>query len=312
MATQPRALVKTTTPKTVAAIGNPLIEASFKLDRMEFRMVMFVASLIHDEHEFYTYSFSVEDFAKAFGRKKDEHFYGVIRELCQKILKRTLELKAFVPEEGAKPRDRDTVWFRYFDYFEGEGRVEVCLQDFLKPYLLDLKREFTRIAVRDFGLLQSFYGQKLYLLLSQYRKFGARTFTLPELRLAMGVEPHEYPVWYDFRKWVIEAAVNDLRQGDILEVIYEPRRRGRKIHEVTFRFYTPGTETKDVTPTPEESADEALKAANRDLYDRIRAAEPPDMFDTELASDANALAKLKVHPECMHPKKARKPRKEKP
>lgn len=252
---KPQPPLRTPKPKAVTAMANPLVETSFSMEPTELKLLLFVCSLIHEEDDFYTYGFTVDQAAAALGRKFDkdhQSFYDEMKDWSKSILSRVVVLPGFVPEDGDVPRTRMTNFFDRFDYFD--GRVEVTLKDWLKPYLLGLKDEFTRIAVRDFARLQSFYGLKLFMLLYQYRKVGRRKFTLPELRFSMGVAKRKYPEWGEFDRRVIKAAINDLRRADLLEVETVIHKQGRKVHEVEFRFYKPGAAERDVTPSPEEQA----------------------------------------------------------
>lgn len=254
-------------------MANPLVETSFSMEPPELKLLVFVCSLIHEEDEFYTYGFTVAQAAEALGRKFDRdhmRFYDDLKGWSKSILSRVVILPGFVPEEGAVPRTRMTNFFDRFDYIEGAGRVEVTLKDWLKPYLLGLKAEFTRIAIRDFARLQSYYALRLYMLLNQYRKLGYRKFTLPELRFSFGIEKHEYPSWYEFYRRVIMGAINDLRRAEVLEVETTLHKRGRKVHEVEFRFYKPGQTERDVTPSPEEQARTSRRMEHFARWQEIR------------------------------------------
>jgi len=268
---KPAPPVRTPKPKSVAAMANPLIETSFRMEPHELKLLLFVCSLIHEEDDFFTYGFTVEQAAQALGRKFDKNhqsFYGDLMAWSKAILTRVVILPGFVPEEGDVPRTRITTFFDRFDYFD--GRVEVTLKDWLKPYLLNLKSEFTRIAVRDFARLQSFYGLKLFMLLHQYRKIGRRKFTLPELRFSLGVEKGKYPEWGVFKRDVIDKAIKDLRGADLLEVETILHKRGRAVAEVEFRFYKPGQEERNVTPSPEEQARLTLRMEHFALWQKLK------------------------------------------
>ena len=269
---KPQPPLCTPKPKAVTAMANPLVETSFRMPPSELKLLVFVCSLIHEEDEFYTYGFTVDQAAQALGRKFDRdhmRFYDDLKEWSKSILTRVVCLPGFTYYEGDAPKTMYTHFFDSFAYVEGQGRVEVTLKDWLKPYLLGLKSEFTRIAVRDFALLQSFYGLKLFMLLHQYRKIGRRTFTLPELRFSLGVEKDEYPEWGEFDRRVIKAAINDLRRADLLVVEPILHKRGRKVHEVEFKFYKPGAVERDATPSPEEQKKAKLIMDNLSLYQKL-------------------------------------------
>lgn len=254
---KPKPPLRTPKPKSIAAMANPLVETSFNMEPPELKLLVFVCSLIHEEDDFYTYGFTVEQAADALGRKFDrdhQSFYDDLKGWSKDILSRVVVLPGYTAFEGDVPKTLYTHFFDSFAYIEGSGRVEVTFKDWIKPYLLNLKDEFTRIAVRDFARLQSFYGLKLFMLLHQYRKLGRRKFALPELRFSLGVEKGKYPEWGEFDRRVIKTAINDLRRSDLLEVETVLHKRGRKVHEVEFRFYKPGKTERDVTPSPEEQA----------------------------------------------------------
>lgn len=249
--------IRTPKPKSIAAMANPLIETSFSMEAHELKLLVFVCSLIHEEDEFYTYGFTVEQAAQALGRKFDrDHmsFYDDLKRWSKDILSRVVVLPGFTAFEGDIPKTLYTHFFDSFAYIEGAGRVEVTFKDWIKPYLLDLKSEFTRIAVQDFSRLGTFYSLKLFMLLHQYRKIGRRKFTLAELRFSLGVEKEKYPVWGVFKRDVIDKAIKELRNADLLEVETILHKRGRKVTEVEFRFYKPGQAERDVTPSAEEQA----------------------------------------------------------
>lgn len=315
--TKPKPPLHTPKPKAVTAMANPLVETSFRMDPNELKLLVFVCSLIHEEDDFYTYGFTVEQAAQALGRKFDrDHmsFYDELFKWSKSIMERAVVLPGFVPEEGDVPRTRITNFFDNFDYVEGEGRVEVTLKGWLKPYLLGLKSEFTRIAIREFARLQSFYGLKLFMLLHQYRKIGRRKFTLPELRFSMGVEKHEYPEWGEFDRRVIKAAINDLRRADLLEVETVLHKRGRKVHEVDFVFYKPGVEERDVTPSPEDQARLTLRMEHFVRWQEIRKGLQQELGldPEEEQDDLDKRADDALAAELQEPKKRGRPRKEKP
>lgn len=269
---KPAPPLRTPKPKSVAAMANPLIETSFRMEPHELKLLVFVCSMIHEEDDFYTYSFTVEQAAQALGRKFDrdhQSFYDDLKGWSKEILSRVVVLPGFTAYEGDVPKTLYTHFFDSFAYIEGTGRVEVTLKDWIKPYLLNLKSEFTRIAVRDFAQLQSFYGLKLFMLLHQYRKIGRRKFTLPELRFSLGVEKQQYPVWGVFKRDVIDKAIKDLRGADLLEVETILHKRGRAVAEVEFKFYKPGQEERNVTPSPEEQARLTLRMEHFARWQKI-------------------------------------------
>ena len=55
-------------------------------------------------------------------------------------------------------------------YKYGDGFIDLSVDPALKPYLLDLKANFTTAYLRDLLSMKSVYGIRMYDLLNQYRK----------------------------------------------------------------------------------------------------------------------------------------------
>jgi plasmid replication initiation protein len=75
----------------------------------------------------------------------------------------------------------------------------------------------------------------MYEILKQYEYLGERIITLEELRMMLGIEPHEYPRWIRFKDRVIDSCQKALEENTDIKFMYDPIRKGRKgIHAVKF------------------------------------------------------------------------------
>jgi plasmid replication initiation protein len=75
----------------------------------------------------------------------------------------------------------------------------LILNPLFRPYLLQLaeKGNFTKSRVAELKQLKGNYSFKLYWLLSEYRTFGSRPFTLADLRFCLGLKEEEYKGRFD-------------------------------------------------------------------------------------------------------------------
>jgi len=81
------------------------------------------------------------------------------------------------------------VWISRASYFdEDTAMVYIRFDPSLKPYLIQLKREFTQASLSTVLPLKSVYAIRLYLLLKQYRGIGKRALSLEEMREMLGIE----------------------------------------------------------------------------------------------------------------------------
>lgn len=71
-------------------------------------------------------------------------------------------------------------WFSYMKY--KDGIIEYAFDERLKPYLLELKDNFTSYQLSNVLNLQGKYAIQLYELLAQYKVIGSRVIDIQELR----------------------------------------------------------------------------------------------------------------------------------
>lgn len=68
----------------------------------------------------------------------------------------------------------------------------------------------SRAAFTNLWGLSSIYSVRMYELLKQYEKIGKRWFKLEDLRLILGMNQGEYPLYANFKQKVILKAQRDL------------------------------------------------------------------------------------------------------
>ena len=122
--------------------------------------------------------------------------------------------------------------------------------------------------------MTSSYAVRIYELLSQHGDIGHRTFNLAWLRETLGVEPGEYKLTADFKKWVIEIAVDQINKHSDLTVSYKSIKTGRAITDFAFKI-----KTKDRKPKAAGTAsDQAMREKLEKDYgqQRIPVTEPDD------------------------------------
>lgn len=93
------------------------------------------------------------------------------------------------------------------DYVPGHGEVEIELTEKIKPFLFNLKANFTSFRLQSALALTSHYAKRIYLLLCQWAdKSRTRYYAVPELRQLLGVAD-AYPKFSALRVSVLEVAL---------------------------------------------------------------------------------------------------------
>jgi len=166
--------------------------------------------------------------------------YAQIVELSDQITERKLRVEQLGPngERVKKPDYRIIPLLALASYVEKRGGLVLVLNPLFTPYLLQLaeKGNFTKSRAAELKHLKGSYAFKLYWLLSEYRNFGTRTFTIAELRFRLAVGDEEYKDRFDnFKVKVLEKAQTELAKTD-LAFKMEILRKGRKVEQIRFTF----------------------------------------------------------------------------
>lgn len=118
------------------------------------------------------------------------------------------------------------------DHKKDELVIEISGQ--LKPFLLELKGNYTSYQLWNIPKLKSSYSIRLYELLCSHRRFGKRTFKVDELKGKVGCHYKEYGI---FKKRVLLKAQVELKKSTDLRFEFEELKTGRKITDLVFYTY---------------------------------------------------------------------------
>ncbi|WP_148359631.1 replication initiation protein [Peribacillus simplex] len=213
-------------PKNLVTKSNQLIEAKYKLGLSELRIVLLLASFIHpDTNEFETYKISIKDFNSWLGLKGKPK-YQELEKITDDLQKKIFKIRT--PQETIT-----TSWLSSVVYHHGEGTVQLRFDPLLKPYLLELKQNFTSYYIQNVINLKSLYSVRIYELLKQYEKIGKRTFLLEELRDILGIAD-QYPAYGNFKQKVLNVAQKELEKKSDISFDFKEVKKGRAVHKVMF------------------------------------------------------------------------------
>jgi len=159
--------------------------------------------------------------------------HKLIAEACVIVLRSTIN-RVYLNS----PDSRDIViegetLFRRYRYHR--GKIDIVFNEYLKPFFTDLKEFYATINWFVFSKLQSFYSQRMYLILKSYESLGVAEIPTADL-LKMIEAPKE--MQSDFgavKRDCIEKAKRDLKKA--LPFNYETVRAGRGGKVTAVKFY---------------------------------------------------------------------------
>lgn len=214
--------------------SNKLVESRYILSVNEQRLVFAVASMIHpDDLDFYPYEIKIRDLAAILNIDLNNAYKNADR-ITDQLMERVL----VIPEDDGPLK---VGWVSSCKYNNKKGTISFSFDPHLKPYLLQLKRDFTQSKLSILAQFQSIYSIRIYQLLKQYKKIGYREFRVEELKEILGIDKGKYSQFKQFRQWVLNQAKKEFEkktedgfpQCDLTFKL-ETIREGRKIARVKF------------------------------------------------------------------------------
>lgn len=161
--------------------------------------------------------------------------YSRIEESARELLEQTVQIK--------EPNG-DWVMFqwvseaRYENGRDSKGQmacIELKIHEKLKPYLLQLRRDFSIIPTEQLLSFESFNSMRLFEVIYTASYAGERpslTFDVDDLKLRLGLDG-KYERFKDFR-YVLDKAKEEFKRYTCLTFEYEPAKVGRKFQRVLF------------------------------------------------------------------------------
>lgn len=143
---------------------------------------------------------------------------------------------SYIDDDGKVIKSR---WIQQVKYLDDEGAIELVFtlavvngisringaEDFFTSYLLE-----------QTASMDSIYSVRLYELLVQW-KAAKQTpmFELEKFRDQLGVEASEYKAMCDFKKRVLQVAVDEINEKSDIKISYEQVKKGRSIAGFKFK-----------------------------------------------------------------------------
>ncbi|MDN4067685.1 replication initiation protein [Paenibacillus vini] len=216
----------------IVSESNALIEARTNLTLYEERLIYILASRIHpDDTKFKTHHFKVKDIAEKLNLK-EKNFYTRVREIID-----SLQDKKVIIEEKSMNSTLSAHWLAAARYYHGKGMIELEFSEMLRPYLLQLQKNFTKFKLWNVLYLKSFYSSKLYKLLKQYLPLQKRRFTMEQLREKLEIEEGKYEKYSHLKNRILLSAQAELEKKTDIKFTFEEIKSGAKVVGIIFNIF---------------------------------------------------------------------------
>lgn len=196
--------------------------------------------------EFFQHTATVQDLLEIFPSMDKKSAYAVVRKAVKGINSKPFEDTFSLP--NGKTEDVLFYWFTGFRYSNEEGRFTFMLSPEIVHLVLSQDSNFTRFRLKHVYQFKSALTWKLYELLKQWVVIGCWTVDLDELRTSLGV-PGKYPIWYDFKKWLLDKSIKEINTQSDISVKYEKKKRVRAVSGVVFFINSKEEEERKKDPS---------------------------------------------------------------
>ena len=306
----------------LVVIDNDLIRASYKLTANEMRLVLCALAQIPKDAEVdpkQAYYITKEDFIKLGVEPKN--VAREIREACSDLLNRVvtidtpignlsfhwlhnvLHFKSEIFEQlkkqypNAKNDEKFINTLRLHNLLDSLPIVaksddnivaRIVFHENMMPYISQLKKQFTKLKLKEMFGFSSFYSFRIYLMMMQFRETGFCKISIDDLRCALDLN-EKYHLFADLKRRVIDTAIDEINEKSPCSVQYELIKKGRTYTHLELRFKEKKTE-KEPLKCPktidmfEEPGDTIVRLSDPQL----------DTFSSKLADLAEVQAMASI------------------
>ena len=211
----------------LAVQSNALIHARYEMTALQKKILLMLISKIQaDDIDFKPYRIRAKDFLEAADLKSTQ-IYSKLKSATEGLLSKVFYIK--------KPTGvLQITILSSAEYFEGRGLMELCFDPKLKPYLLQLKEQFTIMPLKQVLSLRSVYSIRIYEMLQQFKSTGFFITKVEDLKYKLGIE-NKYKSYNLFKKNVILQAQKEL-SGTDMAFTFEEIKISRKVDKLKLRL----------------------------------------------------------------------------
>jgi plasmid replication initiation protein len=224
-------MVNSLVPDQFIVKSNNLVEARYRLSLQESHVVLWLLTQIKpDDEDFKPHQLKVVDFAKMVGLRVDSQ-YEELQKTTLRLMQRVMRIR---DTRGKKLIQ--VSWLSSAVYEDGKGYVSLEFSPQLKPYLLQLKSQFTKINIADTMKFKSIYTVRIFELLIQYESIGKRVTSINDLRDWCVIRKGDYELYANLKRDIINRAKNEINAKTEYVVDYREIKESRKVVAIEWTF----------------------------------------------------------------------------
>lgn len=205
---------------------NPIINARYEITAIQMKVFLkVIASIDQSSDVAPEINISVKEFQEFVGGKaKNIHAY--LEDELTKLRKKDI----YYEDERIK---LEANFFSSVIYHKKEGYFTFEFSKNIKPFLLQIKENFTVLDIRNILFLDSVYAIRFYEFCKEYERFKGFELDVEDLKERFGIAD-KYKNYFDFKLKVLNRARSELMKNSELYFDFEEIKEGRKVVRLKF------------------------------------------------------------------------------
>lgn len=214
---------------------NSLIQnTSFRLTTNQQKIILHLIQKISDKTKSLKFRFNVHDYEEFLGIKPDSRNTLDIKRSLKDLADKSFWIRT-KDVDSDHPNDEydDLVrWFSHVRYNRTRGYFEIQFDNRLKPFLLNIKDNFTSFDYHNVIGMKRSYSIRLYqILVSHYNQQNKRygyKYSIRQIRFLLGINPRKYKRFADLNRRVIQPSLREMNIKTNFYFFYSLVKDGRK------------------------------------------------------------------------------------
>ena len=228
--------------KDIVKKSNSLTEAYYSLSVVEYRVLhmAFTALAEYDVNaDFYKkvrFTVRADDYMELYGVDRATA-YQALKEASERLFNRYFTYDEVLDERLGLVERLKARWVQKIGYVEKSACITMYLTSDVLSMVGQLKNQFTYFQLSMMSDLSSIHAIRIYEMMMQWRSTKVvPSISVDDLRARLGLSEDEYPRMFDFKKRVLDHAVNAINEHTDITVSYEQQKSGRNITGFIFKF----------------------------------------------------------------------------
>lgn len=231
--------------------SNNLIMSKYDLSLQEQKLILVLASMIEpNDKDFKIYELGIKSFSELLELKNND-----IYKQLDKITDSLLTKRLYIREKGGWTKFN---WLSSAKYMNGEGKILMRFDPFLKPYLIGLNNFFTTYKLENILSLKSKYTIRIFEILKSNKFKSNVSIEIDEFKNLIGATKKTYELYGDFKRNILVKSQNEIKEKTDISFEFEEIKTGRRV--TALKFYI-----KENKKNKKVNQDKILSFNNNDI-----------------------------------------------